>query len=142
MTHLSKDPTDHIPASSSAEKTGDQGQLSKPSRSLGKMPTFTQTMSPQLLATLPGAPKNWQEWDQINTASWLLRSSLMRLQKHGLVTLMPVLSADGQTILSIQVCFNMDKWDEQLILKVLSEADNTDNTKSEDPTTQTGSNSQ
>lgn len=135
MTRLSKDPTELSPVSSSAENTGDQAARLKPSQSLGKTPTYIKTMSPQSLATLPGAPKNWREWDQINTASWIVRSSLARLQKHGLVTLSPVLAKDGKTILSIQICFNMTEWDEQLILKVLSEADNTDNTSPTTPTT-------
>ena len=126
MTLLSKDPTDPTPASFSDESTEVLGRPSRQSPSLEKTPISTKITKPLSLSTLPGAPKDWKQWDQIVLAASLMRGALARLQKHGLIYLTPVWSRDGKRLLATQIEFRHPLWSDQL---VLSDGDNTpDNT--------------
>lgn len=125
MTLSSKVPTAPTPPLSSAGNPGERVTQSSPSASLGKMRTSTEIMKTQSLATLPGAPKNWKDWDRISLAAFLLQGAVARLQKAGLLKLHRLLSEDGSSVREIQLTFDPSIWTETLILKVLSTAEST-----------------
>lgn len=124
MTSLSRAPIDPTPPSSSEGKPEVRVTQSQPSARLGKMPIFTATTKKRSLDTLPGAPKSWQDWDRISLAAFMLQGAVSRLKKAGLLKHTRVLSEDGSSVEEIRLIFDPSLWTEGLMLKVLSELDN------------------
>lgn len=127
MTSLSRDQTDNIQPSSSAEKTADQEQPSLPSVSSGLTKNSTQTMPTQSQGTSPAdntdntLSTTLKITERSRQHADIAKAALLQLEKVGLVRRIKVLSKDpttgATTPKEIRIVFDPTLWSDNLDLK-------------------------